>query len=133
MDQTDWDHESSDSRKLKLGHPFQILLETVVNRTIVVAFILIFSLNAFAGNTNAVPPKTASDKPEIVAEGAGTLRLRKVKNGYLAEFKSDKPLSTTCSGSCSGVSVGSWSCSDSYPYCGLDCTKRPPYKWCYKE
>jgi hypothetical protein len=39
---------------------------------------------------------------------------------------------TSCSGSCSGFKTYYWSC-DADQYCGLNCTAKPPYGYCYVE
>jgi hypothetical protein len=112
---------------------------TPVTRIAVLGFALLLSIPAWAadkGEPYSTPTQLEAEnftpKPEIRAAGIGTLKLQSVTDGYVASFQSVDLLTTYCSGACSGVSVGSWTCPNSHPYCGLDCTRTPPYKFCYR-
>lgn len=78
------------------------------------------------------PPFTSSDSPSITTEGHGTLTLLPATsgNGSIGMFTPITPRKT-CSGECDGNSVGSWTCPDNLS-CALDCTQKPPRKYCLK-
>ncbi len=66
---------------------------------------------------------------KVQIPGHGFLTSMGVENGFMAGFSSAKG-KTTCSGSCNGQSVGSWTCPEGKS-CSLDCTKNPPAKSCH--
>jgi hypothetical protein len=77
-------------------------------------------------------PLSKSDSSTVKIKGVGTLSLEKAKkgDGAVAIFTPLKGKVITCSGSCGGQSVGSWTCPNDQS-CSLDCTTNPPTKSCY--
>lgn len=94
--------------------------------------ILLF-LSAATIAAHAAEPLSKSDSSTVKIRGIGTLSLENAKkgDGAVAIFTPLKAKVITCSGSCGGQSVGSWTCPDDQS-CSLDCTTNPPTKSCYK-
>lgn len=97
-------------------------------RNIALAFMMIIACPS-ASFAQDSAPIYQSDQQSIFVPGSGTLdlRLSTDKKGAIAEFTPITPLKS-CSGSCDGNSVGSWTCPDNMS-CELTCS-RPPVKGC---
>jgi hypothetical protein len=91
---------------------------------------LIFSSVAIAQTSE---PLSQSPSNQVTISGTGVLSSKKANKGRgtVIMFTPITPASKPCGGSCGGQDVGSWTCPDNLS-CALDCTTRPPRKYCLK-
>ncbi|WP_119270242.1 hypothetical protein [Taklimakanibacter deserti] len=93
--------------------------------------ILLF-LGAAPMAAHGAEPLSKSDSSTVKIERIGTLGLEKAQkgDGAIAIFTPLEAKVITCSGSCGGQPVGSWTCPADQS-CSLDCTTNPPTRSCY--
>lgn len=102
--------------------------------------VLLFSCTIFLAPSFAQDKPASSQSGKAEAGSAGVFSQDVTPatkgNGEIAIISHSPPLTHSCSASCEGVSIGSWTCSDPGAdpgYCALDCTTSPPRTYCEKR